>query len=186
MSKKERWSICKFLLRIFFPPVEVKVWKTIRLGTGIKSADDFRKEIIKAGQEVTESAFEMMYGQDFHISSSEQEVDLVRISSLGNYDDVCEEAMSMGLELCPAEVGPQLRLQYKNQPKGNILYVSTKPLHDDYRNHDYDNECEELHLFKLRHNNVLELADSWMGFQNRRNFFGRRRYVFVKPRRVKV
>ena len=36
----------------------------------------------------------------------------------------------MGLDLCPAEVGPALRLAYENQPRGERLIIATKPFAD--------------------------------------------------------
>jgi hypothetical protein len=32
------------------------------------------------------------------------------------------------MDLCPLEVGPELRLQYDNQPTGERVYVAMKPI----------------------------------------------------------
>jgi hypothetical protein len=37
-------------------------------------------------------------------------------------------ARQIGLELCPAEVGPRLRLDYRNQPLGSAIHVAMDPV----------------------------------------------------------
>ena len=34
----------------------------------------------------------------------------------------------LGLELCPPDLGPQLRLDYQDQPRGERLYIAMKPI----------------------------------------------------------
>jgi hypothetical protein len=65
------------------------------------------------------------------------ELDLVVVSvaELGFPDgatlkDIYAKAKTFDLELCPCEVGPQLRLQYMDQPNGEWLLVAMEPITD--------------------------------------------------------
>ena len=62
------------------------------------------------------------------------ELALLSASELGvetksSLSEVYKRAKQVGLELCPAEVGPQLRLHYRNQPLGEALvYIAMEPI----------------------------------------------------------
>ena len=116
------------------PEQNFKVWKTIKLGT-IKNADEFRKALKKAGFKISDWANDIIGKPAFTVASSEEEIQLVNLSveELGfkngaKYGDICARGKELGLELCPNEVGPQLRLQYKDQSKGEWLRIAMEPI----------------------------------------------------------
>ena len=114
-----------------------KVWQTIKLGTGLKTSDDFRKSLKANGMNVGDRASDILEKPDFTSAVGETEVDLVRVTVAGlgfkqgaRRDQIYERARELGLELCPPEVGPQLRLQYKDQPIGEWLLIAMEPCTD--------------------------------------------------------
>jgi hypothetical protein len=72
----------------------------------------------------------------FGLSRTRTEVDLVVLSvfELGfgkqgaSLKDIYARAKSLGFALCPPEVGPQLRLQYLEQPPGEVLHIAMEPI----------------------------------------------------------
>jgi hypothetical protein len=50
------------------------------------------------------------------------------VESESSLADVYNRARQVGLELCAAEVGPQLRLDYHNQPLGEALNIAMEPV----------------------------------------------------------
>ncbi len=50
------------------------------------------------------------------------------VEAESSLSDVYKRARQVGLELCSAEVGPQLRLDYGNQPVGEALDIAMEPV----------------------------------------------------------
>lgn len=127
-----------------FPPQlylrKPEVWKTVCLGTGIKSAEDFIQALIE--REVLTSLFNedddvknILRSSAFVVAEKETEIHLARVSvtEIGlkdgaTYGQICERAEALGLQLCPLEVGPQLRLQYTDQPIREWINIGAEPV----------------------------------------------------------
>ncbi len=113
------------------------IWKTIKLGTGLKTADDFRKALKANGHRIGDWGNDILGKPAFTVADKETEIDLVVVSNadLGFKKGAClkdtyERALEMGLVLCPNETGPQLRLQYIDQPMGEWLLIAMDPIKD--------------------------------------------------------
>ena len=148
-----------------------EVWKTIKLGT-IKNADEFRKALKKAGFKISDWANDIIGKPAFTVASGEEEIQLVNLSveELGfkngaKYGDICARAKELGLELCPNEVGPQLRLQYKDQPKGEWLRIAMEPITDSDGDLDIFNVGHDGDGLWLRSN--LGFSDDFWDASNR-------------------
>ena len=105
-------------------------WKTIRIGDGLEEAQDFRNALQRQGYGLNFHADEILGKAVFKASDKLTEIGLANVSvaKLGfkdrvNISEVHRKALSLGLQLCPPEVGPQLRLQYQYQPGGENIIV---------------------------------------------------------------
>lgn len=114
---------------------EFKVWKTIRLGTGLETAEDFRESLEINGMKIGNWASDILGKPEFTVATKETKVNLVvvTVEQLGfkngaTREQIYTRAKELGLELCPPEVGPQLRLQYKDQPINERLVIATEPI----------------------------------------------------------
>src|SRR3989344_3774226 len=114
-----------------------RIWKTITLGTGLRTADEFRGALKSNGFHIDDWGKDILGKPAFTTAPKETEVDLVVVSvaELGFKNgatrrEIYERSQELGLELCPAEVGPQLRLQYKDQPRGEWLLIGMEPITD--------------------------------------------------------
>jgi len=110
------------------------VWKTVTLGT-FKDVKSLKKALEEKGFRIGDWAADVLNQRTFKLAKEETEVNLVRLSvkELGfprgaPYGEICAKAQELGLNLCPAEVGPALRYQYPDQPTGEWLTVAMEPL----------------------------------------------------------
>lgn len=121
---------------------DIPIWKTVALGTQ-ESAAALRETLTTARCGVGNLAGQILEQPTFAVSDREAEINLVVLSvaELGvetenvSLREIYRRAAQLGYGLCPAEVGPQLRLQYLNQPLGEFLRIAMEPVataHEDF------------------------------------------------------
>ena len=113
---------------------DVLVWKTIRIGT-FTDTIALRGAMSAIGCGVGNSADEILARPAFTLSRKKAEVQLVAVSvaELGFQGEaslraIYLRAQELGFALAPAEIAPQLRLQYLDQPIGEFLTIGMKPI----------------------------------------------------------
>lgn len=109
-----------------------EIWKTLKCG-GFQNADAIREVIQKAGMRINDYADGMLGRIPLSAGEADIKVALLSVADLGfkdgaKYREICKRAKELGLELCPAELGPQLRLQYENQPEGEWILIAMEPV----------------------------------------------------------
>lgn len=112
------------------------IWQ---LTIGGKSQEELQEELQRGGYQVDPYAKDMMISRNFTTLEEQEEVNLIKLklSDLGfseypTTDQIYERALELGLELCSAEVGPHLRLTYKQQPKKEGFFIAMKQIADRY------------------------------------------------------
>ena len=115
--------------------VDVPVWKTITIG---KFADLFAlgNALDAVGCGTGNSAREILARSTFTLSATKTRVEIfaVSVAELGfqtdtaSLADIYARAKQLGFGLAAAEIGPQLRLQYFDQPIGEFLIIGMEPI----------------------------------------------------------
>lgn len=108
------------------------VWHTVELGTQ-RNAGTMKAAIENAGMYVSLRAEDIFKEVTFTQKKHRLNLVVVTVAELGFPDiattaQIFEAAQKQRLALCPAEVGPQLRLQYKNQPRCEWNFIAMKPV----------------------------------------------------------
>jgi hypothetical protein len=114
---------------------DAAVWKRIVVGN-YRTAIALRDALVAQRIGIGDLASEMLRLPTFTLMPTQADVDLsvmsagqlVRRSGGATFADVHAHAIDLGLELCPPEVGPQLRLQYLDQRLGEYLLIGMAPL----------------------------------------------------------
>lgn len=111
------------------------VQKEFILGSGAKTFQEFEDAMTSKGYEFSDGSENAMKQSDFTVSNERKKIDLVVVSveSLGfpngaEYSQIKNRAQELGFQLAPAELGPQLRLQYDDQPNDESLYIGMKEI----------------------------------------------------------
>jgi hypothetical protein len=137
---RKHTAVAKAPLSASFP-VEIKsnaavpVWKTITVG-GFAHRSGLFNALDAAGCGIGDLAQDILTRPSFVLSATKTSADLVVLSpaELGARDggaslaDVYSRAQKLGFGLAASEIGPQLRLQYFDQPVGEFLYVGMEPI----------------------------------------------------------
>lgn len=108
------------------------IWKTITIGTH-GSVKAYRKALNEAGFHISDWASDIL--DRIQVSAEQVELDLIKLTvrDLGFAQatflkQIFAKAKDLGLELCPADAGPALRLAYQNQPYGECFYIAMEPI----------------------------------------------------------
>jgi hypothetical protein len=115
--------------------VAVPVWKRITVGT-FPNSFALRNALDAAGCGIGDQAEEILARPAFTVSATKADVELVAVSAaeLGfqtdtaSLADIFARAQQLGFGLAAAEVAPQLRLQYFDQPIGEFLLIGMEPI----------------------------------------------------------
>ncbi len=129
---------------------------------GGKSAEQLISEMKAARINIPDYAKSMLKSREFVPGKNPEEATLIRltVADLGfksntTTDQICERAQILGLELCPADTGPNYRLKYRNQPLNEWIYIGMKQIADS---------VGRPNVFGLgRDDDGLWLNDYWAG-----------------------
>ncbi|MEK7097810.1 MAG: hypothetical protein AAB906_03110, partial [Patescibacteria group bacterium] len=107
------------------------------LEIGGKSAKELEKELKEKNIQISDYAKDILKSKDFTALKNPEEIKMVRLTvrDLGfkrgaTTEEIYKRAKELGLELCPAEVGPNYRLKYQDQPLNEWIYIGMKQIAD--------------------------------------------------------
>ncbi len=160
---------------------DLVIWKSVTIGT-YKDTEALRAALLAQHFEIGYWAKPIFDQKAFTVSQSPSTLDLVIVNSSDlapgtvTVGDVYIKANALGLELCPAEVGPDLRLAYTDQPTGEELTVASEPTSVK----DTSGKPEGFNIFKLGHFYASAPASLDAGLGNLTTYTMNTKYVFCR------
>lgn len=112
-------------------------FRAIEIGTH-DSVEDLCRAVEANGDKINWQAIQLMNSETFVLTVERTVVELV----VATVQELCRKpeyiqyihlaGLELGWRLCPSELGPQLRLQYGDQPPGERLFIAMDPVMDPY------------------------------------------------------
>lgn len=137
-------ALKKALEKVILSPSVAPFWKSINIGTNLKTASAFCQAFFKEGFDISFHANKILTSSDFTVSKEEKVVDLYRVSlkQLGfkegaTWSELLKRAEIFGLSLCSLEIAPQLCLQLEIEPH-TLLTIAMEPLVIKGESHVFD------------------------------------------------
>ncbi len=128
--------IPKSVLHIYekFPDSPIFI-KTIETDSSVQTPEQAKNALLKNGHKISSYAEDILNKVSFSKEGIEYNLVEFSVAQLGfprgaKLSEIYAKAKEFGLELCPAEVGPLLRIQYTNQPDNNYLRIAMEPIFD--------------------------------------------------------
>lgn len=157
---------------------DVVVWKTIKVGN-LANTWALYLALYAADCSLGNSVEEIFIQRGFTVSAADTNLDLVvvSVSELGittetaSLKEIYSQAQKLGLALAAPEVGPQLRLQYFDQPMGEFLNIAMVPI---------ASRGAKLEIFVVC-NGGAGLLLIGTGADANEEFVSSSRFVFVRP-----
>jgi len=113
---------------------EHKITKEI-IQSGGRTTEQLETDLEQADIKIPDNVKFMLHSPDFSTSKESGSETLItltvadlKITGQTTLENIYKRAEELGLELCPAEVGPSYRLQYLDQPMNDWRVIGMKPI----------------------------------------------------------